>query len=556
MKRSITAAGAALAMILGGCGASPTDQENGRTGGRGGTLIVLASADFANLDPAQNWTMRDVLFGGRTLYRTLTAYAAAPGSEGTKVRPDLAEELGVPSGGNRTWTYKLRSGVKFEDGSVVTSKDVKYGIERIFAAELQEGPGYLRDLLVGGEKYAGPYKDPRGLPSILTPDDRTIVFELRKPTADLDYILALPTSAPVRKEKDTGVKYNSAIFSTGPYKIERYDRGKELVLVRNSHWDPSTDSIRKALPDRIEVKQGLSSATIEQRLIADQGRDQRAVAWAGISAASMPRVLSDPKVKDRYVAEPSICTRMLTFNTAKPPFDNLMARQAVAYGISREAYRTAHGGEGVGDFATSFMPPSLTAGQKNEAFQAPPEGDVTKARRLLADAGKPEGLEITLTTTSTDTGRAEAEAVQSSLARIGVRVKINSVDASVFYSTTGTPATADELVFDGWCADWPNGASFIPQKFDGRNIQPKGNRVISQLNDPSVNKRVDEILALTDANSAQKAWGELDTQIIQLMPAVPLVWDKMPLLHGSKVTGVFGHPIWQGEIDYAAVSVA
>lgn len=555
MKIPHATAGLALALTLAACGGGPAPAEKSN-GGKGGTLTVLASADFAHLDPARNWTMRDVLFGGRTLYRTLTAYAAAPGAGGTEVLPDIAKELGLPSDGNKTWTYRLRSGIKFEDGSRITSKDIKYGIERIFAAELPEGAGYLRDLLVGGNKFEGPYKDSSGLDSIETPDDETIVFRLNRPTADLDYILALPTSAPVPKAKDTGVNYDNRVFSSGPYKIEEYDRGKELVLVRNPHWDPATDPIRKALPDRIVMQQGLSAATIEQRLIADQGDDQRAVSWSGISAASMSRVLSDPKVKARLIAEPSICTRMLAFDTSKAPFDNLKARQAVAFGLSRESYRTARGGVAVGEFASSYMPPSLTGGDKNDAFQAPPEGDVAKAKQLLAEAGMPDGFKITLTTTSSETGKAEAEAVQSSLARIGVEVKIHAVDSSVFYATTGTPATQDELVFDGWCADWPNGASFIPQKFDGRNIQPKGNTVTSQLNDPAVNAQIDEILAMIDPAAAQKAWGELDSQIVALMPAIPLVWDKMPLLHGSKVVGAFGHPIWQGEIDYATVSVA
>ncbi|GGS53992.1 ABC transporter substrate-binding protein [Actinokineospora fastidiosa] len=554
-RRPLIAVGAALVVALTACGGAPR-QAAESTGGRGGTLTVLATADFAHLDPAQNWTMRDILFGGRTLYRTLTAYAAAPGAEGTQVLPDLATALGAPSDGNKTWTYRLRDGVKFEDGTPVTSEHVKYGIERIFDAELQEGPGYLRDMLVGGDDYEGPYKDPAGLPSIETPDDQTIVFHLNRSTADLDYILALPTSAPVLKAKDTGVHYDNAVFSSGPYMVEKYDRGKELILVRNPHWDQSTDPIRKANPDRIEVRQGLSAATIDQRLIADQGPDQTAVAWQDISAASMPRVLGDPDVRARFIAESSICTRMLAFNTAKAPFDNQKAREAVAYGLSRESYRTAKGGEAIADFASSYMPPALTGGAVNEAFTAPPEGDVERARGLLSEAGMPEGFEVTLTTTSSDQGRATAEAVQSSLARIGVTVRINAVDASVFYSTTGTPASQDHMVFDGWCADWPNGASFIPQKFDGRNIQPKGNTIISQLNNAEVNARIDAIAGMTDPAAAQRAWGELDARIVALMPAVPLVWDKMPLLRGSRVSGAFGHPIWQGEIDYATVSVA
>jgi ABC-type transport system substrate-binding protein len=121
--------------------------------------------------------------------------------------------------------------------------------------------------------------------------------------------------------------------------------------------------------------------------------------------------------------------------------------------------------------------------------------------------------------------------------------------------TIGDPKKEDDMVLAGWCADWPSGASFIPPIFDGRTITPKGNQVYSQLNDPAVNSKIDQILAMTDAKAAQAAWGQLDTQIVGLLPGVPMVWDRMPLLRGAKVTGAFGHQIWEGEYDYATLGV-
>ena len=241
----------------------PTDQK-------GGTLRMAITEKWDSTDPADtyyglSWNLI------RNYVRPLTTFKAAPGKAGTEVVPDLAETLGVPSDDAKTWTYKIRKGVKFEDGTPVTSKDVKYGVARsLDKATFTQGPTYFNDFLLDVPKDFSPYKDKAlaGLAkAIETPDDQTIVFHLNKPFAGFDYFAQLPSTSPVPQAKDTGTKYQLHPMSTGPYKFESNDPNKGIVLVRNDQYDPATDpnSGRKALPDKITVDYNVNQADIDNR---------------------------------------------------------------------------------------------------------------------------------------------------------------------------------------------------------------------------------------------------------------------------------------------------
>ena len=193
--------------------APPSD----RTGG----TLRLVSAEIDSLDPQRSY-LPGVWNLMRLYTRTLVTYSSEPGHTDELV-PDLATDLGTPSEDGLSWTFTLRDGVRFENGRPITSRDVKYGIERSFASEvIVGGPTYVVDLLDDpGNQYAGPYQDESadklGLPSIETPDDRTIVFRLRSPQPDLPFVMALPSSSPVPVEADTGANYGGHPMSSGPY---------------------------------------------------------------------------------------------------------------------------------------------------------------------------------------------------------------------------------------------------------------------------------------------------------------------------------------------------
>ncbi|MFF8835538.1 ABC transporter substrate-binding protein [Streptomyces sp. NPDC015130] len=538
-------------------GKNPATSNNGAVVGgtpqKGGTLTVLSNQDFTHLDPARNWVMGDMDFGTRLLYRTLLTYKAEPGAKGGELTTDLAEDLGVSSNGAKTWTFKLKPGLKYEDGTPITAQDVKYNVERSFSPDLPGGPDYAARYLVGAEGYKGPAQG-RHLDSVKTPDDRTIVFELRKPFAEFPYATVLPTFSPVPKSQDKGPQYDNRPFSSGPYKIETYARDKQLVLVRNTHWSASTDTVRKAYPDRIVVTMGLKGNQVDDRLVASAGADASAVAWASLRPESTPKVLTKPDVKARLLAETTNCTEMVQMHTGRAPFDDVRVRQAVQYALDREALLTATGGPALNDPATALMPGVLHGGKQPDTLKIPLTGDVEKAKQLLKEAGKEGGVSTSVTVSTGD--KAVGEAIQQSLGRAGIKVTIETVDPGAFYDTIGETKTRTDLVYTGWCPDFPSGSTFLPFVFDGRFIKEKGNSGNHSLfRDDATMKRMDEIAAMTDAQQANKAWQELDATILAKAPTAPALIERKPLLIGTNIAGAYGHTSFGGQIDYATVGL-
>jgi peptide/nickel transport system substrate-binding protein len=377
---------------------------------QGGTLYILNQSDPTghHLDPARIYNSG----GGAVtslIFRTLTTRHRVPGEAGDQVVPDLATDIGEPSDDAKTWTYHLKDGLKFEDGTPITSKDIKWGIERAFAPELPGGIPYLRDWLVGGEDYKGPYKG-KELDSIQTPDDKTIVFKLRKPEGDFPYVATATQFAPVPKAKDDGTGYEKHPVSSGPYKVQSHEQDKSLVLVRNPYWSRAVDDQRLACPDRIEGTYGLNAAVINQRLSSSAGKDANAITTdTDLSPAELARITNDPNLKKRAVKGEFGETDYIAFNPKVKPFDDIRVREAIAYAVSRQSVVNAAGGSSLAKAATTFLPDQAAFGyQPYDYFPAGPGGNPAKAKELLAQAGHPNGLTVTLGHRNGRAGRAQA----------------------------------------------------------------------------------------------------------------------------------------------------
>ncbi|MFD3548756.1 ABC transporter substrate-binding protein [Streptomyces sp. NPDC058655] len=563
-----TALVAALALGASGCSgtakkssggkgaANPAAAGNGKILGgtpvRGGTLTVLSNQDFAHLDPARNWVMPAMDFGTRLLYRTLVTFKAEPGKAGSELVPDLATDLGTPSDGGRTWTFTLKEGLAYEDGSPIRAQDVKYNVERSFAPDLTGGPDYAAQYLAGTEGYKGPLQG-RHLDSVKTPDDRTIVFELKRPVAEFSATATLPTFAPVPPSQEKGTQYDARPFSSGPYKIESYDRDKKLVLVRNEHWNAATDTVRKAYPDRFVVLMGLKGGQIDDRIIAGESADASSVQYADMRPESAPKVLPVAEVTSRLLAESQGCTEMLHLNTSRAPFDDPKVREAVQYAVDKEAVVTAGGGPALNEIATAYLPPALSGGKQADTLGIAPAGDPARAKELLKAAGKP-ALKVSLAVSTGDKGKAEA--LQQGLSRAGIEVVVDTVDPGAYYDVIGDLSTTPDMTLAGWCPDYPSGSTWIPFVFDGRTIKDKGNQGnYSQFRDDATTKRIDEINAMSDAAEANRAWIDLDADLMKKSPAVPILLERKPQLVGPNIAGAFGHPVWTGTIDYAAIGL-
>lgn len=240
------------------------------SGHRGGTITFDDSSTPDSTDPGNTYSgpVSDII---RLYGRSLLTYRSVPGASGSQLVPDLATGLGRVSDHGLTWTYHLKPGIRFEDGSTVTSQDVKYAVERSYARDvLPGGPDYFQALLQD-PGYRGPYKDTTpgllGLTSVQTPDPATIVFRLRRPFADFDYVAALPQTVPVPPARDTGASYQLHPVSSGPYMFGDYQLGKQFTLVPNRYWAPATDPNRKQLAARLVFNLNINAATIDENLI-------------------------------------------------------------------------------------------------------------------------------------------------------------------------------------------------------------------------------------------------------------------------------------------------
>lgn len=545
MRKPLITAVAALAAgatMLTGCGSSGSAQKSGQnsvtsTPERGGTVHMLQNADFSYLDPARGFDAGVNAFY-RLIYRGLTMQAAGNAKDPNAMVPDMATSLGKSSDGNKTWTYTMKKGLKFDNGKPITSKEMKFGIERAWDPDIGIGSPYLKEVIDAPSNYQGPYRS-GDLSTIETPDAQTIVFHLKKAFPEFDAVVAQPNAVPFPVGTGKGDAFIKTTIASGPYMIDKYTPGSIIKLKRNPNWKQSTDSVRKAYPNAWEFDIGLDGSTIDERMLAGQGKDVNAISGT-VQPSTLAR-LKTPQVRDRVITAPAYCTTYMGLNNTKKPLDNVKVRQAVSYAVNKTSVRNASGGTQLADVTNQILPRTVTGHTDFNLYPSRGNtGDVAKAKALLKEAGLPNGFTMTLDIRSQPKMQAQAEAVQDSLKRAGITVKLNVIDTSTYYETIGTPSQQHDAAITGWCPDWASSArTFLPPLFDGRNITQKGNNNLAQFNDPAVNKRIDEISAMTDLNAAAKQWGALDKQILEKAPVVPLALEKGLTIPGSNVAGYY-----------------
>lgn len=297
----------------------------------GGTLRLVRTDDFDSLDPGNTYYAYTWNFL-RLIGRTLVTFDTAPGKAGQRLVPDLAESLGEASDGGRTWTYRLRPGLRYEDGTPVVSADVKYAIARSnYGTDvLGVGPTYFRHLL--GTDYGGPWREPEvdGPLTVETPDDRTLVLRLTEPFG-MDLLATMPSTTPVPRARDTGIGYRLGPVATGPYRVESYERGRLVVLERNPHWDPATDPVRRQRAERVEVHLGKDPHEVDLMLLAGEAHID--LAGFGVQPAVQERILADPALRANADNPLTGFTWIYCLSSRITPFDNVhcSARGAVRH---------------------------------------------------------------------------------------------------------------------------------------------------------------------------------------------------------------------------------
>jgi peptide/nickel transport system substrate-binding protein len=524
---------------------------------KGGTLTYDWRSAPDSFDPGNTYYAAVWDFA-RYYSQALTTYKNCPGACGRQLVPGLATALGAVSDNGLTWTYHLKSGVKFQDGTPATSQDVKYAVERTFdRGVLTNGPSYFANLLGGNAKtYPGPYKDKAkdklGLTAIDTPDSTTVVFHLAHPFSDFDYVVSIPQSAPVPPSKDTGASYQTHIDSTGPYEFQSYQLNKTAVLVPNPNWTASEDPTVSQLASKIVVNMNMNPNDVDNRLLA--GDAQVDFAGTGVQAAARAKILSNPNLKANADDPVTGFGWFFYIDSQVAPFTNLACRQAIEYAANHLTLQNAYGGPVAGGaIGSTSLPPTVAGYQKFDLYEATTktEGDPAKAKQMLSSCGQPNGFSTGLAYRSDrPTETQGAQALQQALAAVGIKLTLHGYPSSTYFSNfAGVPKYMSShnigLAMGGWGADWPDGYGFLDELVAGDTIVPAGNTNIGMLNDPVVNNLFTKAAGITDATQRNAIWGQIDMQVMKDAVIVPIVYAKALIYRPPSLTNVYFDQAYQ-----------
>jgi peptide/nickel transport system substrate-binding protein len=574
----LAAVGAAGALALAACGGGSSSSTPTSAGfNKAVTSVVNPSTAKGGTLTFDNTSAPDSTDAGNTyyafnlnftrLYATpLTTYKSCPGKCGAQVVPALATSLGTASNGNKTWTFHLKSGVKFEDGTPVTSQDVKYAVERTFdRSVLPNGPSYFATLLAGNAAhYPGPFKNRSknlmGLTAITTPNPTTVVFNLNQPFADFNYVVAFPQTAPVPPSKDTGANYQKHPLSTGPYKFASYQLNKQYTLVPNPMWNPATNPQVKQLASKIIVNLNVNANDIDNRLLA--GDIQVDQAGSGVQAAARAKILSNPTLKANSDDPVNGFMWFYYINSKVPPLNNVHCRMAVEFAANKTNLQTAYGGPYGGSIASTSMPPTVLGYQSFDLYHAlsKPGGDIPAAKEQLKLCGHPNGFSTNIAYRS-DRPRevASSQALQASLSSVGIKTTLKGYTAANYYGNfAGVPTYVHShdlgLLAGGWGPDWPSGYGWGWALFDGKSIVPAGNTNIGELNDPQINKWYLQMEAASSQAQRNSISHQIDMQVMKDAVILPAVYAKALLYRSPNLTNV-NVQNYYGMYDYGTIGM-
>jgi peptide/nickel transport system substrate-binding protein len=521
---------------------------------KGGTATILGSTDFDDRDPQAQYRGDGILVYQQLFLRSLTGYyedVAADGKITLKLAGDLATSTGKTSDGCKTWTFTLRDGIKFQDGSPITAQDIAYGVSRSFDGGLANGPQYIQKYLAGSDDYATFYKGPfaaKGTiaPGIETPDAKTITFKLATPHCDFPMAAALTTTIPVPVAKDTGPEsYENNIVASGPYQVESWTPGEKMTLVRNPNWDPNSDPLRHNYPDKYVFDwSGTDPNVVSKRFVADAGVDQTSIQWDNVPSESLLDVLNNPGAKARAVEGDTVFNFYLNINTTR--VTDVDVRRAINYSYNRDAQLKIIGGEYAGKPSSTITAPTVPGYKKYDAYPAPITGDPEKAKELLKGKTVPP-LKFCYRP-GTPVREQVAASIKENLERSGLQIVMTPTDATTHNRLIARKSYAAncDLMTYGWGQDFPSNSTVLGVIMKGgSSIQEEGNNNISYFDNADVNKELDRLAAEPDVAKAAEGYMALDEKIMKdYAPLVPMYYDHSFSLHGSKIGGLYLSTTW------------
>ena len=530
---------------------------------KGGTLNYTGKSDVNHLDPTRCYDTFCMNIG-RLLWRTLTGVQLDAKGKQTLVG-DLASDVGTPSNGGKTWVFKLRAGVKWEDGQAVTCADLKYGIGRTWDQEaasvvLNGGTSYPQATIENTEGFKGPFATPTknlsGVTCGTSGSVETITFKLLAATGDFNFQTTMPNYAAVRKDKDTGATYDDKVFSNGPYKIQSRIKKDKTFLVQNTYWDTKTDPIRLQNVDKIDMLLGQDSVNTNNLYIEDTGRGVNGIV-NGPLTQNVPLIYDSEKdalqpiFENRGYYGKNPYVYWLAINVEKVTDLNL--RKAIQCALNVEGMRATVGGKSAGDFTSSLAPVGIGGYSSSTVCGTSAKGDVAKAKAYMAKVKTNKEVTFAYSNATKD-AENEALSLQSSLTKAGIKVKIKAIDSTDYYTILEEQGPdAPDLMVYAWGYDWPNASTIYPPLFRSELV---GKDLVGENKSRVKDAKLDAMMVAagkeTNAAKQTAAWVAIDKYVVSTIAAVVPMWQSKTLLWRGSNVGAQYNPTANSN-DWASV---
>lgn len=510
-------------------------------------ITVQIGPNTETLDPALN----SAVDGGNmliTLFETLLII-----DQDNKVQPGQAEKYEVSPDG-LTWTFTMRDGLKWSDGTDLNAKDFEYTFKRI--ADTNVAAPYAETVIgmIEGYKDAIDSKNPEKLNVKASDDGKTLTIKLAYPCSYFDKIVAFGTMSPVQKatvEKngDSWATKPETYVCNGPYTITEWTPSEKIVCKKNENYKGGWDS-SKIVNDKLTfllLEDSSASYTAYTGGTAQLIKD--------VPTEEIPTLKKDKK--DEFNVDPILGTYYLSMNLNKAPFNNKNVRKALSLAIDRDyvantvmqgTYTPAYNyvGTGVDDVETGkFLENSKAANGGKTYISEDYKANLEEAKKALAEAGYPEGKGFpTITYSTNDAGyhKALAEYLQQVYKDLGITMNIDIVDWSSF--TPKRRAGEYEMARNGWVMDY-NDASNMIELFVSSNGNNDG-----KYNNPAFDKAMNDS-KVADKTAHFAALHEAEKIVSEDYGFIPVAYYNDFWLQSTSLKGTWHSPYGYWYLQYA-----
>jgi peptide/nickel transport system substrate-binding protein len=519
-----------VALVATACGSSKSSSSNTNTnttatssGGGGTSNSTNEGRSYSTL--RVTWDQPDYMDPGLAytvaawqimwnVYGGLLGYTHANGAAGATLVPYVAQSLPKITNGGKTYNFTIRKGLKYSNGKPVKASDFPYTIERDYKMD-SPGVGFFSAIkgVSGPNGYATTKK---GHISGITANDATgkITITLDHPEADFGAILAtqfaafVPAGTPATDQSAKG-----GPPADGPYMVKSYNATRSFTIVRNPHFQASKmPDVPRGNPDKVVGK-----------IITDPTAAMETV-LNGQSDYDFQPIPNDrlATIQKQHGSQLKIYTPADTYyiflNNRIAPFNNMKARQAVEYGLDRQAMVQFFGG--LAQPTQNLLPPNYPQYKKISHYTF----DMAKAKSLAKASGT-TGQSVTVYGVNTDPSKSVVEYVASQLTKLGWKANVKLLAHGVYFTTIGNQATKAQAGYADWYQDYPNPIDWFDTLWNGDRITQTHNNNYGNVDFPDVNKEINKLKATPTTTPAQNgAWAKIDSDlVVKYAATVPYV---------------------------------